>query len=149
MIASYQDAEDELFTAANAAYQSAIVGVSPAPYAELVTEDEVVDLDDIETIYGRIQFVVVNEQQSSFVGSQAKALYETVGLLTVQLYGPKSDVTVLRSLKRIAEVIKNQFCNAAVPGDIWFTRQRSTPVNGNEVKNQVNVVITCTYTISK
>lgn len=137
MITSYQEAEDAIFALATSTWNSVANG------AALYYDGQLEAPLDPTVFYGLATFKIVSEGRQTVGQTNGQALFEAVGLFSLQIYAPIRDVAAYRTAKAIAEAVKNAFCTQN-NGDIWFSRQRSTPV-GNEFRNQVNVTVTCTY----
>lgn len=145
MSIDYISAEDELFGICNTAFLAAaqVQGLAYSP--QLNFPGLITDPPNVTQIYGACSFSVVVEHQSSLACSGGTKQYETVGLLVLQVFSPKSDQTALRIAKMIASSVRDAYCRPSPSGEVWFRDQKVSPVSGSETKNQVNVVITCTY----
>ena len=144
---TYLEAEDELFGIANTAWLAA-VGTADVDFAVPPTMvfPGMLFVPVPNLIYAECSFQVVLERQSAVGQSNGLKLYETTGLLVIQVKSPKSDVSALRTAKSLACAVKDAFCQPSPSWEIWFRNQKLTQVSGNETRNQVNVVITCVYT---
>jgi hypothetical protein len=139
----YVAAEDEIFGVANVAWLAAAPGLTIVFPGVLKVEPP------IDQIYAECSFVVVKESQASLAKVNGLSIYEATGLLAVQVYAPKADPSSMRTAKLIASAVRDAFRKPSPSGEIWFRDQKVSPVNGNTTKNQVNVVVTCTYRMLK
>jgi hypothetical protein len=146
-------AQDEIYGMANVAWiaaataAEAAVGLSYTP--KLCFPDKIVALPPVDQLYAEASFVVVTEEQASLSRYQGESSYEAIGLFALQVYSPKKGAANLRVAQTIAVAVRDAFCKPSTSGKIWFRKQKATPVGGNETKNQVNVVVTCTYRTTK
>jgi hypothetical protein len=146
---TYLQAEDEIYGIANRAWVSSIDGSGLHYQPKLYFPDSPVPPADVDEIYARCSFSVVTAEQASLSRYQGVSTYEEDGLFAMQIYAPKKKASALRTAKQMADVVRNAFCTPSTSGEVWFRGQRVSPVAGNETKNQVNVVITCTYRTTK
>lgn len=140
-----QQAEDEVFTVANNAWTA----VAPSG-AVLYFEGQLEAPPAMDAFYAEAGLRTVVESQIALgADNEGKRKYHAVALFTCQIYSPKRSFATFRAAKGVAEAVKNAFCQASPSGSIWFRAQRSTPVTGNEARNQVNVTVTCEYFTTK
>jgi hypothetical protein len=146
---NYLDAKDEIFGIANAAWtvalETLLLDYEPQCYFQGIQNAT----PNAEQIYAELSYVVVKEQQSSLANVNGTKLYESIGLFAMQVYAPKTDVSAFRQAETIASAVRDAFRQPSPSGEIWFTNQRATPVTGNAVRNQINVVVNCTYQTAK
>jgi hypothetical protein len=135
----YVAAEDEIFGVLNVAWLAAANGATLVFPGLLQVEPP------IDEIYAECSFAIVKESQASLAQQNGKSIYETTGLLAVQVYAPKADSSSMRTAKEIASAVRDAFRKPSPSGEIWFRDQKVSPVGGNTTKNQINVVVTCTY----
>jgi len=138
-------AEDEVFGIANSAWLAAIVGIDLTYVPAIYFPDAIVSTPDPTQIYAECDLKIVLSKQASLCRYQGQSFSDNIGLLSIQIYSPKQSGSSLRVAKIIGATIKNAFCKPSPSGYIWFQGQRITPVAGNATRNQVNVVVTCTY----
>lgn len=142
-------AEDEIYGIAKRAWVSSIAGKGLAYTPKLYFPDKVVPSPDVDEIYAQCSFSVVIAEQASLSNYQGESTYEEDGLFVLQVYAPKKKATALRIAQEMAVVVRDSFCKQSPSGEVWFRGQKVTAVAGNAIKNQVNVVITCTYRTTK
>jgi hypothetical protein len=146
---TYLQAQDEIYGMANVAWKAASIAAGLSYTPKLCFPDKVVPPPDVEQIYAEASFVVVTADQATLSRYQGASTYEETGLFALQVYSPKKGAASLRVAQTIAAAVRDAFCKPSTSGEIWFRKQKVTPVSGNETKNQVNVVVTCTYRTTK
>lgn len=138
-------AEDEIFGIINTAWTAGLSAVTLPYIPKIYFPDKIVPVPPVDEIFAECNLAIVIANQASLARYQGKSTYETVGLAAIQIYSPKQSASALRTAKIIGGAIKDAFCAPSPSGEIWFRGQRLTPVAGNSTRNQVNVVVTCTY----
>lgn len=142
-------AEDEVYGIVNSAWLSSIADLS-LPYSPVLSfPGQLQSAPNVDQIYAEVSMSVVKAQQDSISRYQGMSMYEYIALLAVQVYSPKNDASSLRIAKQIAVQIGNAFCKPSPSGEIWFTNQKVAAVAGNVTRDQVNVVVTCTFRETK
>ena len=149
MSIEYIAAEDEMFGIVNGAWIAAYEAQNLDYVPQLFFPGQLELPPQTKQIYARCSFSVVTDKQIGLANAGGLSLYETVGLLAVQVYAPKTVVSSFRSAKQIASLVRDAFCKSSVSGELWFRDQKLTPTSGNETMNQVNVVVTCTFKTTK
>ena len=145
----YLAAEDEVFGVVNAAFVGALAALGLAYVPAINFPGQLVAPPNVNQIYAECSFSVVTEHQASLSRVAGVSIYETVALLAVQIYSPKTDASALRIAKIIAMAVRDAFRLPSPSGEVWFKDQKLSPVAGSDTKNQINVVVTCTYKTKK
>jgi hypothetical protein len=145
MSMTYLQGKDEIFGVANTAFGVAAIAQALAYTPKLIFPGMLSVPPDIQQIYGECSFSVVTEHQVSLSNVNGVKIYETVALFAMRLFSPKQDAAAFRIAETIGTAVKNAFRLPSPSGEIWFRNQRLSQVNGTETKNQINVVVTCTY----
>ena len=118
---TYENAVNEIFSLFNTKWQAnttAIVGYIPTVFWQGVKEP---NLPDSSKYWARISTRMVLEQQSSIsacVGPEGMKKYESVGIVTVQLFCPQSDIQVGARGRKLAQMVKNIFRRRST--NVWF-----------------------------
>lgn len=149
MITQYIDAEDEIFGVANTAWKLAIAESGLDYNPKIFFPGQIKPTPDVTQIYADCSFSVVTDGQVGLNNYQGLSLYETVGLMLIQIFSPKLDPVAQRMTKMVADKVRNAFCKPSPSMEIWFRQQKLAPVSGNPTKNQVNVVVTCSFRTAK
>ena len=149
MSITYLDAEDEIFGICNTSWIQGCTEQALAYRPQLTFPGTIAAPPSPKEVYAECSYSVVTEHQLTLSSVGGAKLYETVGLFALQVYSPKTDATALRTAKIIAGFVRDAFCRSSPSGEVWFRDQRLTVVSGNEIKNQVNVVVVCSYKTQK
>lgn len=140
----YLDAKDEVYGMVNTAFTDAASGITPSPRLSFAGAG-IAPPPNVDAIQADCSFVVVTSSQASLSNNQGKSLFQDVAMLTLQIYAPKKAVGAFRSAEQLGEAVRTRFCKPGVSGEVWFRDQRLSPVAGNETRDQVNVIVICTY----
>lgn len=102
-----------------------------------------------ENVYWiRVSEQVVLSSQSSLsvsVGAPGQRRYQTVGLLFLQLFCPKSDPAAVPNGRSMQQALVNAFRAPSGDANLWFRNQTPKPMMFNPTSYQFNVAVTYTY----
>jgi hypothetical protein len=120
-MATYEEAIDLIYgrfrTAWNA-QATAIAGYLPEVKYEGVEDDKNASQSKI---WSRVSTRGVIGRQATLGTPQVgKHEYETVGLVTVQIFLPKKDATAITKGRRLAQVAQNAYRSIAAGDEVWF-----------------------------
>ena len=149
MSITYLQAKDEIFGVCNVAFLAAVAASSLLYTPQLVFPSSVVVPPDPTQIDAECHFIVVLERQACMTSVGGVKLYESVGLFSLKVFSPKLDPASLLIAETIASSVRDAFRAQSPSGEIWFKDQRCSVVAGTDTRNQVNVVVTCTYKTAK
>lgn len=138
MTTRYSNAVDEIFDVVNVAWNAgaaAIVGYTPEIRWQGIEED---GLPDSSEFWARISQQTVDRKQTTFAVSTLR--YTVTGLLFVQLFGPKSDVSSMEKLRTLAEMICNALDGVKTDGGVIFRNTRPQELLDDEGFKRINVV---------
>lgn len=92
----------------------------------------------------RVSYQTVSSPQTSLsvcVGAIGKKSYTNTGLLTIQVFAPKSLAESNDILKRLSMAIRNSFRSSGANGGIWFRNPRIIELSQEELFYRNNVII--------
>lgn len=148
MTTNYSGATDQInqvFFDAWTANAAAVIGYVPEVRWQDVTEP---DTPDGSKYWARVSIQTIDEPQTTFavgVSGPDKRRYTAYGLVFVQLFGPKSDVTSSEKIKQLAEIAKNAYRGKATSGKVWFRNVRINELGPEELFIRRNVVAEFEY----
>lgn len=143
----YLGATDEMFAVINTANNngaSAIFGYTPV----IVWPDLTPDFTQQDKAWMRAGITTVTDAQSALStceGAPGQKLYESHGLVWMQLFLPRSVATSSDDGRRLAVVLRNAFRGVKTPGGVWFRNSRIVEVAPENNFFRKNVVSEYVY----
>lgn len=119
---TYEEAIDLMYGAFKTAWDaeaSGIIGYTPEVEYEGVRDNRHAKGGKA---FARLSVRNVIERQATLgsPGGAGKHEYETIGLMVVQLFLPKSDNTAMVSGRRLAQLVRNTYRSVSAGGEVWF-----------------------------
>lgn len=146
MITSPEQARDEMFTMADAVVTGAI--------STLLTYEPEIRWQGVEKstepdpskIWFRIGKYETDEDRKyvSTDGSN-KRVYNHIGILSVELFGPSIDATSYGKLGECAELVRNAFRDKYSPNKVRFPKVKIIEVPNDNLWVKLNVIIEYNY----
>lgn len=142
------DARDEMYAIANAAIQSVapdIVGTVPAVFWRNKQE---ADNPPRDAFWCRVTASTTGQPQSSLscsVGGPSMRRYRAYGLLTIQIFCPKSIVDSGDTGFKLSEALKRKFMGKSTNSGIWFSNTFVKDLNPEDLFYRYNVVTAFEY----
>lgn len=142
-----QQAKDELYGVINATFAVVIGALTPVPEftPKIIWEGREVPSPEAPFIYATPYFECLSNQQRTLRNVNGKRFFERIGLLSVQIYAPKSDAVALQTAQTIGAALEIALSKASPSGDIWFRDAHASVAKGTATQNQVNVITSCTF----
>jgi hypothetical protein len=146
MSVNYSDALDELFGMVKAIFDQAkwsdLFGYTIDvrwPGVALATKP------DMTKLWARVSFQIVSEPQASLSNAAGNKMYETTGLLYVQLFCPRNQPDSMDNGRELAVDMRNRFRHDSPSQEIWFRNQTVRELPETEENYPINVVVTFSY----
>lgn len=138
------EAVDEMFSSVKAAVDASqsIIGYAPEmrwPGAAKGSKP------DMTSFWLRTSLQIVTEDQSSLANDFGSRMYESVGLLFVQLFCPRNLPGSIDKGRLLAERIKSVFRQQSISGEVWYKNPKVVPLPETDQSYPFNVVITFSF----
>lgn len=78
---------------------------------------------DMTRLWARVSKQVVKDSQSALANANGQRVFETIGLLYVQLFCPRNQPATLQNGSNIAVAMQAAFREQSPSGEIWFLNQ--------------------------
>lgn len=146
-VIDYSSACDKMFSIANAALIAAsenVVNIADIRWPG--TERQQSPPDNV--YWARVSEQVVVSGQTSLsnnVGFGGSKRYDTIGLLFIQLFCPKSDPAAVPNGRLLQTALVNAFRAPSGDSNLWFRNQTPKPMTYNPTNYQFNVAVTYQY----
>lgn len=143
--ASDAAALDEIYGILFAAWSAgapAIVGYVPTLRWPGQFEDSA---PDVSKHWGRVSKQTVNQEKANLSNGPGGNRWHTDGFLTLQLFAPLTDPGASEAMNRLAELARNAYRGAQVPGDAFFRNERIREVPNDNKFYRANVIVEYEY----
>lgn len=136
----YTEVIDEMFTTAKAIIDGCadIIGYVPETRWQGVPKGPKPAMDKF---WLRVSQQVVTESQASLSNVDDRRLWETVGLLYVQLFCPRNAVNSIVNGRLLAVRLRNAFRQQSLSNEIWYRNQKVVELAETSDNYPINVVI--------
>lgn len=145
---TYSEAIDLMYATFKNAWDTnsiTIVGYLPNVEYEGVPQDDDGTHADTNKYWARLSVRNVTEDQATLGSPEVgKHEYETVGIITIELYGPKQDNTAITKLRKLGEFVRNAYRSVASGGEVCY-REVTLRERGGESRWR-RVDVTAVYT---
>lgn len=101
-----------------------------------------------DAYWGRVSRQTIDDEQSSLsacVGAPGSKRYEAMGLVFVQLFGPRSDTRANHTLALMAMELRNALRRGKAGGSVWYRKPRINELPVEDKYVRVNVVAEFNY----
>jgi hypothetical protein len=136
---TYSAAVDTMFTLLATAWQTgatAIVGSVPAIRWQ---GNETATPPPANTYWARVSEQQVISDQYSLSGGNGQRLYNSQGLLYMQIFCPTTDPPSYTNGRLLANLVQNALRQRVADDSVWFTKQKIVPVGVSNSWYQFNV----------
>lgn len=100
---------------------------------------------DASKYWARVSQQTVTEEQTTIADSNGKRRYTASGLLFVQIFCPKSEVTAMENGRNLAMIARNSIRGKTTSGKVWFRNARINELDPEESAYRFNVVAEYEY----
>jgi hypothetical protein len=94
--------------------------------------------------WARLSIQIVSQELASFSDENTyganQRRYETVGLVFIQLFAPKSKASSYDNGRLIAALVRDALRTAGVSGNVWFENVRVNPLTPDGTNYRWNIV---------
>lgn len=144
MITSPEQARDDMFQMADNALTalSAILTYSPEIRWQGVEQDGQLDPNKL---WARVTKLETDEDQRYVSNSSNKRLFNHIGILSIELFGPKTNLTIYDSLDDCATSIRNAFRAKTSPLGVRYPKVKILEVPNDNLWYKINVIIEYDY----
>lgn len=145
MITSSEDAKDSMFSIAQDAVESLFQVLSYVPEIRWQgVENNNAPL--IDKMWVRVAKFETDEDKKYVSNANGnKILFNHIGILSIELFGPKTDITSYEYLDKCASIIKNSFRGKVSNIGIRFKKAKSIEVPNDNLWYKINVIIEYEY----
>lgn len=143
MITSPEQARDDMFHMADNAITalSAILTYEPEIRWQGVEKGEIPE----DKVWARVVKLETDEEQKYVSNSGTTRLFTHIGILSIELFAPKSDLTSYDNLENCAPLIRNAFRAKTSPIGVRFTKSKIVEVPNDNVWYKQNIIIEYEY----
>ena len=136
-----RDAIYSLFQATWNAHAASIVGYSPEVRYQGI---EHLDTPDPTKVWAHVGHSIVNTKQAGFSAAIARR-YTTDGVLTVDIYAPRSASTAVAMAQQLANKLKLAFSGSRSEG-VWYRNVTAAPAGNTDTYVVYRVMADFQYT---
>lgn len=146
MSLNYDDALDELFGMVKAVFDdpkwSLLLGYDIDVRWPGVAIETKPAMDEL---WARVSMQIITEEQASLANVAGNKMYETTGLLYVQLFCPRNQPASMDNGRQLAVDMRNAFRHDSPSQELWFRNQTVRELPETTENYPINVVVTFSY----
>lgn len=145
MSINYADAIDEMFgtvKAVNDALSTGILGYVPELRYQSVALGTKPAMDKV---WLRASQMNVTEDQVSLSDVNETRMFETIGLLNVQVFCPRDVASSIENGRALAGVLRDAFRQQSKSGEIWYRKQKMVELPETADNYPINVIVEFRY----
>ena len=148
MTATYSTATDEMFSLVVEAWKTSPFTVAGVPATLLIADIGEAQKIPGDVYWGRLSRQTIGSPQKTLSNSVVKpgsVRYNEFGLITVQLFAPRSDSKAKAKIGSQAEWMRNVLRRKSTGNCVWFRRARINELLEQEKFIRTNVVAEFNY----
>lgn len=143
MITSPEQARDDMFLMADTAITSLSTDLTFEP--EIRWQGVEIAEEPSSILWARVTKLETDEDQRYVSNSTNKRLFNHIGILSIELFGSKTDLTIYEKLHYSAIKVRNHFRAKVSPNGVRYSRTRIVEVPNDNLWYKLNVIIEYDY----
>lgn len=140
MSITYQATIDELFTSVKAVFDAStpIIGYVPEVRWPGTPKGP---KPDRTKYWARVSQQLVTEGQASLANVNSKKIFESIGLLYIQLFCPRNIAGSLQKGQNLAVALRDAFCQQSTSFDLWYRNAKVVELPETADNYPINIVV--------
>ena len=122
MTIDFNNAIDEIYSMFSAEWLANSMSVADINYVPEIRLEglENPNKPDASKLWARFSWQILDESQNSLKNSNSVQLYSILGIVAIQIFGPRSDDQSFDKIMSLAKMTRNLFRGHSISDNIWF-----------------------------